>query len=363
MPSHDSSAVPPGASYAFGLPEDGVLSDQPTSIAPLTATLASPAPADRHQLGIFLLPGFAMVALFSMIEPLRIANRLRGARLYQWTLASQDGAPVKASNGMLLPVDTARDELTAVDKLVVCTSFAPEAYLEDRTLHWLQKRAHSGCQLGGVDTGCFVLARAGLLAGKTVTLHWESLPEFSQRFDEVDAVESLYEISDDGFFCAGGSAPLDMSLELIRRQHGQTLYQAVREQLILDQGRLPASRQRGISQQTADLADPLLRRAITRMENTLEAPLSIEALAEELGLSWRQLERRFQQGLGCTPRAYHGERRLLHARSLLHDTRHGVTDIALACGFTSHSSFTRAFRRRFGITPTQARRQPPRPLM
>ena len=67
MPSHDSSATPPDASYAFGLPEDGVLSDQPTSIAPLTATLASPAPADRHQLGIFLLPGFAMVALFSMI--------------------------------------------------------------------------------------------------------------------------------------------------------------------------------------------------------------------------------------------------------------------------------------------------------
>ncbi|MHC9036851.1 GlxA family transcriptional regulator [Cobetia marina] len=338
------------------------MSDHPTSIAPLTAILASPAPADHHHLGILLLPGFAMVALFSMIEPLRIANRLRGARLYQWTLASQDGASVKASNGMLLPVDTARDELPTVDKLVVCTSFAPEAYLEDRTLHWLHKRAHSGCQLGGVDTGCFVLGRAGLLTGKTVTLHWESLPEFSQRFDEVDAVESLYEISDDGFFCAGGSAPLDMSLELIRLQHGQALYQAVREQLILDQGRLPASRQRGISQQTADLADPLLRRAITRMENTLEAPLSIAALAEELGLSWRQLERRFQQGLGCTPRAYHGERRLLHARSLLHDTRHGVTDIALACGFSSHSSFTRAFRRRFGITPTQARRQPPRPL-
>lgn len=322
-----------------------------------------PGPAQANvslHTGILLIPGFAMVALFSMIEPLRIANRLSGKRLYQWTLASQEGAAVKASNGMTLPVDTSLKDLHGMDSLVVCSSFAPEARLEDATLEWLNVLSRTDCQIGGIDTGCFILARAGLLSGKTVTLHWESLPEFSGRFDDVDAVESLYEINEDGFYCAGGSAPLDMSLELIRRQHGQAMYRAVREQLILDQGRLPASRQRGFSQQSADLADPLLRRAITRMENGLETPLRIGELAKELGLSWRQLERRFHQGLGCTPQAYHGERRLLHARSLIQDTRHAITDIALACGFTSHSSFTRAFRKRFGITPSQARRQSPR---
>ncbi|WP_246116522.1 MULTISPECIES: GlxA family transcriptional regulator [Cobetia] len=323
-------------------------------------SLTNPPSNTVQHLGILLLPGFAMVALFSMIEPLRIANRLRGSRLYQWTLSSQDGTPVTASNGMALPVDTARDELPDVHSLIVCTSFAPEAQLEDATLSWLQQLSHTECQIGGIDTGCFVLARAGLLTEKTVTLHWESLPEFSQRFDDVDAVESLYEISEDGFYCAGGSAAIDMSLELIRRKHGHALYRAVREQLIHDQGRLPASRQRGFSQQSEDLADPLLRRAIMRMESELEAPLSIQALAQELGLSWRQLERRFHHGVGCTPQAFQAERRLVHARSLLHDTRHSITDIALACGFTSHPSFSRAFRRRFGITPSQARRQSPR---
>ncbi|MBB3143253.1 GlxA family transcriptional regulator [Halomonas organivorans] len=315
--------------------------------------LTPPVPAPER-IGFLLLPRFAMVAFFSAIEPLRIANRISGETLFAWHLISRDGEPVVASNGMTLAADHALAEAPASPSLAVCASFEPEAVVDATLIAWLRERAAAGCLLGGMDTGCFALAAADLLDDQTVTLHWESLPEFRARFPRVDAVESLYEVTPEGFSCAGGSSAIDMSLDLIRRRHGDSLAGRVRDQLLHDQGRRPASRQRD----PAAPDDPLLSRAIALMEANLEAPLGIRELATELGLSWRRLDRLFARHLGTSPqRAYLG-RRLDHAHRLLRETRHSIMDIALACGFASASSFTRAFRRRHGVTPSELRQQP-----
>lgn len=314
--------------------------------------LKSPA-SSPERLGFLLLPRFAMVAFFSAIEPLRIANRISGRTLFQWHVISRDGGPVEASNGMTLAADASLENAPSAPSLAVCASFAPEAAIDAALLAWLRERAARGVTLGGMDTGCFVLAAAGLLADQTVTLHWESLPEFRARFPEVEAVESVFEVSPGGFSCAGGSAAIDMSLDLIRRRHGDALADRVREQLVHHQGRRPASRQRGVPGQGLD---PLVHRAIVLMEDHLEAPLSIRALADELGLGWRRLERLFERHLACSPQRFYVERRLAHAHRLLRETRHPITQIALASGFASASSFTRAFRRHHGVTPSQLRR-------
>ncbi|MDN3526305.1 GlxA family transcriptional regulator [Halomonas sabkhae] len=315
-----------------------------------------PQVPEPESIGFLLLPRFAMVAFFSAIEPLRIANRISGRTLFHWDVISRDGGPVTASNGMPLAATWSLQKAPETPSLAVCASFAPEQALDTELLEWLRARSRAGCVLGGMDTGCFALAAAGLLDEQTVTLHWESLPAFRERFPGIEAVESLYEISAEGFSCAGGSSAIDMSLDLIARRHGDELAGQVREQLVHDQGRLPASRQRHIARPANDV-DPGLHRAIVLMETHLEAPLGIQALADELGLSWRRLERLFARHLGQTPLHFYQERRLAHAHQLLIDTRHGIMDIALASGFASASSFTRAFRRRYGLTPSQLRRR------
>ncbi len=307
-----------------------------------------------ERIGFLLLPRFAMVAFFSAIEPLRIANRIGDQTLFEWELISRDGEPVVASNGMTLAASCALHEAPQVPSLAVCASFEPENSIDDELVAWLRERAAAGCILGGMDTGCYALAAAGLLDDQTVTLHWECLPDFRTRFPRVDAVESIYEVTADGFSCAGGSAAIDMSLDLIRRRHGAALADRVREQLVHDQGRQPASRQRGSPGQAVD---PLLNRAIALMEAHLDAPLTIQALAGELGLGWRGLERLFERYLACPPQRFYVERRLAHAHRLLLETRHPVIQVALACGFASASSFTRAFRRHHGLTPSQLRRR------
>ncbi|WP_136255710.1 GlxA family transcriptional regulator [Onishia niordana] len=315
----------------------------------LTPNVPSP-----ERIGFLLLPRFAMVAFFSAIEPLRIANRISGRTLFEWDVISRNGGPVTASNAMALDADHGIEDAPLTPSLAVCSSFAPDDAIDDALLAWLRERATAGCVLGGMDTGCVVLAAAGLLDEQTVTLHWESLSEFQARFPRVDAVESLYEVTPEGFSCAGGSSAIDMSLDLIRRRHGDDLAERVRHQLLHDQGRRPASRQR----EPLMPEDPLLTRAIALMEANLETPLGIGDLAEALDLSWRRLERLFVRQLGTSPQRTYMARRLDHAHRLLRETRHSVMEVALACGFGSASSFTRAFRRHHGLTPSELRRRP-----
>src|SRR5690554_2496297 len=102
-----------------------------------------------------------MMAFFSAVEPLRIANRISGRPLFDWTLFGLDGQPVTASNGMTLMVDQPAGDVHALPSLAVCSGFAPEAHLSRPLMAWLHRLDQAGCALGGLDTGCFLLAAAG----------------------------------------------------------------------------------------------------------------------------------------------------------------------------------------------------------
>ena len=190
---------------------------------------AGPLP---EPIGFLLLPRFSMMAFFSAVEPLRIANRIAGETLFTWRVISLDSAPVTASNDMTLLADDSLESAPALPSIAICASFEPEERLTRRLLRWLHQRDQDGCVLGGIDTGSLILARADLLTGHRVTLHWESLPAFRERFPELDAVESLFEVGPRRFSCAGGAAAMDMMLDLIARRHGEALAAAVSEQLI-----------------------------------------------------------------------------------------------------------------------------------
>lgn len=317
----------------------------------------NPPAQSPETLGILLRPQFAMVALFAAIEPLRIANRMAGETLFRWWLISEDGQPVTASNGMPLAVDRAMAEAPVCHNLAICTSFAPEEHLSPELIQWLTEQSAQGSVLGGVDTGSFVLARAGLLAGQTVTLHWESLPEFRRRYPDIEAVESLYEVNPEGFSCAGGSSAIDMALAGIRRRQGDDLANRVGAQLMHRKERLPASRQRD-NRHTGAVDHPeVLQTVLNLMADHRETPLPVHELARRSHMSDRALERLFARHFQCPPQVYYQQLRLSHGHHLLLETRRPVLDIALACGFASSSTFTRAFRRLFGLTPRQLRQQ------
>ncbi|MGC3872169.1 GlxA family transcriptional regulator [Halomonas sp. GXIMD04776] len=306
-------------------------------------------------IGFLLLPRFSMMAFFSAVEPLRIANRIAGRPLFDWLLISEDGEPVTASSGMTLLADQSINEIHHLPSLAVCSGFRPEATISRGLLAWLHRLDQSGCSLGGLDTGCFLLAAAGLLKGERVTLHWESLPAFRERFPGISTSDELFELGQRRFSCAGGAAAMDMVLEIIARRHGSRLAIDVSEQLIHARIRTRSDQQRmSLAQRLGTHKRPMVE-AVALMERHLETPLSLAEIARRSHVSPRQLQRLFEQELQDTPRDYYLKLRLARAERLLGETDLDIFSIALACGFSSSSSFSRAFRSHYDLSPRQVR--------
>lgn len=321
-----------------------------------------------YHIGFLLLPRFSLMAFASASEPLRAANRVSGKTLYRWYLLSERGDPVPSSNGMVSMVQhsvasTATAELPAadvprLDMLTVIAGFEPERAVTPALLAWLKRQAGTGVLLGGVDTGPYALAKAGLLNGYQATVHWEYLAAFQQQFPRVLASQAMFVTDRKRFSAAGGTACLDMMLHLIRMQHGQTLAAAVADQFVYGRIRSGSDLQRLSLSQRLPPAHQGVIQAVTLMEQHLEDTLSTAQIAAGVGLSLRELERLFKRWLQTTPGAYYRRLRLEQARSLLQQSGLSVTDIANQCGFGSLAGFSRAYRARFGRSPSDNRPLP-----
>lgn len=311
-------------------------------------------------LGFLLLPKFSMMAFVSAVEPLRVANRLAGAEFYRWEIVSLDGASIAASNGMSLVADRNLAQLgrspSRYRTVVVGAGFEPEQGYDRRIRDWLRRLDRNGVELGAMDTGSFVLARAGLLDGYRATTHWEVLDSFREQFPKVEAEGGLFAIDRNRLTCAGGTAALDMMLHVISRRHGHRLATAVSEQFIHARIRDPQDRQRMEPAARQGVSHAGLGRAIALMEKNLEEPLDAGRMARAAGLSQRQLERLFRQHLNTTPQRYYLDLRLQRARALLQYSEMPVVEVAVACGFGSAAHFSRSYHAWAGRSPRAERR-------
>ena len=305
-----------------------------------------------------LLPGFSMMGLMAAIEPLRVANRFR-AELYHWRLLSLDGAAVAASNGMSLNVDAALELPAAGASLFVVAGFEPLASFDARLAHWLHRLEREGVLLGGIDTGSFVLAEAGLFGQQRLTLHWEAIEAFQERYPRLAVTQELFEIDGKRITSAGGTASLDLMLTLIGRDHGEELALAVSEQFVLGRIRSRQDHQRMQIASRYDVHNKKLVQVIGEMQRHSEQPLGSRQLAELINVTPRQLERLFRQHLHDTPSNFYLGLRLDKARQLLRQTDLSVLEVGLACGFESSSYFSRCYRARFASCPSQDRHEQP----
>ncbi len=309
------------------------------------------------QIGFLLLPEFPIYALILATEALRIANQNAGRTLYDWHLISIDGQPVKAGNGLLLPTDGSIQTIQRLPTVIVCAGNRPTQHIGKPLLAWLRRLARHGATLGALDTGAFTLAAAGLLDGYRVTLHWEAIPMFRDHHPEIEVVEQLYVFDRQRLTCAGGAATLDMMLQRIGQRHGYGLAQVVANGFVHDRIRQPAEPQRPPTEHSGDQADAQLAAVIRLMEQSLDQPLPPAALARQCGISVRRLERIMRRKLGRSPMQYYLTVRLQAARNLLFYGDQSMKQIASICGFSSPPVFSRAFRRQFGSSPGEYRRQ------
>ncbi|WP_158774013.1 GlxA family transcriptional regulator [Cobetia sp. L2A1] len=345
--SHHGSPTSPAGSHHYPRP------DSPPLLAPGAA---------EHTLNVWLVPRFSMLTLFCLLEPLRVANRF-GRDLFAWRLLSANGEAVVASNGVRIDVDgqlsdlivegahdrTGTSDRDTKPRLMVVSSYEAEVSVGSEARAVLRYLAAHGAWLGGLDTAPFILARAGVLAGHPVALHWESVPAFRQEFPELTVSSSHYEWQGERLTGSGGAASIDMMLVWIETLYGPSLADAVERQIVHQRAHegavsrdrpAPSSLPRGVV------------RALAVMEANLAQALSIPEVCRLAGQSQRQLTRIFMAQFGETPKQCYLGMRLDHAQRVLADSRVSVSQVAFSVGFSHLAHFSRAYRQRFGEAPS-----------
>ena len=291
------------------------------------------------------------------IDPFRVANYLEGRPVFRWEFVSENGGLCSSSNGasiMTQSVESVQGILPQI--VIVSASWTPEVHSTQRLLYMLRDWARRGVTMGGLDTGAFVLAQAGLLKGRSATVHYEHIDSFRELYPTTEVTESLYVFDEGRITCCGGAAAVDFGLQVLVGTHGAALANAAARYIFQSEMRGRGTRQQPERVEPLGAAVPsIIKLIIQTMEDHLEDPLTIPQVCQSVGLSQRQVGRLFGLHIKKTPTLYYRDIRLDRARGLVTQTEMAMSEISVACGFSSQVHFSRAYKDRFGLPPIRDR--------
>lgn len=312
-----------------------------------------PGQRPRKQHFVFLtLPGYALLALSTAIDALRMANRVAQHEAYEWTLASLDGKPVTASCGMTLTPTLNIEAIASASIVFVCGGLDIKRQTNPNLNATLRVLAQKHPALGALCNGAHALARAGLLDHFKVAVHWDQLSAMREAFPRVTFSDQLFVIDRQRYTCGSGVAALHLMLEIIKTDLGRETAKAISTLFILDRIRDETDQQRAPLQARVGLFNERLLEVAALMEANVEEPLELGDIATLAGISRRQVERLFKRYVGQAPARFYLEQRLRRAQALLRQTTMTVTEIAIACGFRSTPHFSKSYRTLFGQSPS-----------
>ena len=302
-----------------------------------------------------LIENFTLLSFSSALDALRIANRMSGKKLYDWTFIGENEEFVSCSAGTQFKLDNSLIELHRDDTILLCGGTAIQESTTKKLIGWLRREARRGLVIGGLCTAAYPMAKAGLLDDKKATIHWENQDSFAEEFLEVELTKTVFVCDGNRYTTAGGTSSIDLLLKIIADEHGEELANAVADQMIYSSIRTDQDTQRLSVPTRIGVRHPKLSKVIQMMEINIEEPISPSILAKDVGMSTRQLERLFRRYLDRSPKRYYMELRLQKARNLLMQTDMSVINVALACGFASPSHFSKCYRTHYNTTPYRER--------
>jgi transcriptional regulator GlxA family with amidase domain len=316
----------------------------------------------RLRVGFVLARRFTLCAFANFVDVLRLAadegDRSRPI-LCRWRVLSPTSDPVISSCGVRIEPDERLTDPTRFDYIVVVGGLIGEVEaLHPDIVAWLRRAADAGVPLVGVCTGTFILHRAGLMNGYRACVSWFHHEDFLTEFDGLTPVsDRIFVVDGDRLTCSGGASSAHLAAFLVDRHVGPAAARKSLSIMIIDEPLEAERPQPGLPLELTT-RDPLVKRALLTMQQTMETPLTVARLAQRLEVSRRKLERHFADALGLSPHEVGRRVRLAQARHLLRGSRRTVGEIAAETGFCDASHLIRAFRAETGRTPEEWRRQP-----
>lgn len=313
--------------------------------------------AQVKKIGFLTLNNYSLIAFSNAIEVLRIANYLSGQDIYQWSVITIDGEPVRCSNGLVVTPVSKIEDTGVPDMLFVCGGWDVQDMVDASTIKLLRQLDKQGVWMGGICTGTYALAKAGLLDGYKCTIHWENMASLCEEFPNISFLQELFVIDGNRCTCAGGIAPLDLMINIVFARFGKKLVAEISDHFMVERARDGKDKQHIPLAARIGSSHRALVEVSALMESNIEEPLSLDELARLASLSQRHLQRMFRQALNVTPMNYYLSLRLKRARTLLLQTEMSIMSITVACGFQSSCHFSKSYRSLYGYSPSLERRQ------
>ena len=310
------------------------------------------------RVGFILLPRFTLNAFAGFVDSLRLAADQGGrSRKIHCSWEIMGTKPVTSSCGIEVLPRVPYQDVGDFTHIAICGGNSYLDLEEDRDLSlYLKKASRSGVKLVGVCTGTFAIARADLLRGERVCVHWNVINEFRQQFPHIDATpDRIFLQSARVITCAGSSGATDMALHLIRQFCGSEKAQQAIRHMILTGVRMSNSPQTHFFEAIHDIRDERVRVAVLTMEQSLNSKLNIDSLAAHLNIGPRQLNRLFLREMNMTAMRYFRIMRLRYADWLLRHTNNSIAEIAADCGFSDAAHLSRDFTAHYSKNPSLAR--------
>lgn len=310
------------------------------------------------QLGFLIFNGFPMSTLTSMIEPLRAANEISERTAFSWQLISETRDRVSSSAKVGFDPDIALAEVQGLDYLFLMSAPHSEFTNPKSAYGVLRRLVQHGMHIGGISGGVFPLARSGLLSGYTCSVHWCYHAAFEAEFPTIETVDDVIFTDGTRTTIAGAAAGFDAMLKLIEQELGAEIMTEVacwfQHPLVRGAGvpqRVPTVN----SSSTDDMLPRPIQKAVQLFSENFDDPISMTEVANIVGLSPRQMERKFKQSTGQTPINYYRSKRMKAARQLVLYSGDNMSEIALAVGYVTATPLVAYYKKEFGCTPQEDR--------
>ena len=317
------------------------------------------------RVGIILAEHFTLSAFAVFIDHLRLAadegDRSRPLHV-QWSIMANRQTSVPASCGVLIEPTSGFIEPELLDYVVVVGGILHAGpQVDEATVRYLREVASTNVPLIGICTGSFILCRAGLMKGRRSCVSWYHYQDFLEAFPGHAVVaDRLFLADGPRITCAGGAGTAALATHLIEQHLGRAVAQKASQVLLFDRERSGSDAQPH-PPLSETVREPRVRRALLLMEQNLTRPVAIAAIADELGVSVRQLERVCREHVGMGPASLYRQLRMRYAHWLVENTDRSVTEIAIEAGFADCAHFSRQFKDAYGLSPSTRRLQPNRP--
>lgn len=309
---------------------------------------------------LILLDKFTLAAFSGFLDALRLAAddgaKSRQIRL-AWTVIGLNSATVTSSCGISVNTETDNVNIKDYDYLAICggNSYA-DTHTPMKLTSIIQKAHKSSVGLLGICTGSFAIAHAGFTNGRCFCIHWNVVDYFKELYPKAKlSSDKIFIDEGDVITCAGSTAAIDLALYLISRHCGNDRAHQVMRHMMLTSMRPSTVPQAHFYEIPNSKCDPRVRKALHFMEQQLDHPVNMKAIARYCSVSLRQLERLFKKETGKTPIQSYTSMRLNYAKFLLINSTKTIMEIAHTAGFSDTAHFSREFKKVFFHPPSQFR--------